>query len=569
MKRCPRCRRDYYDDSLLYCRDDGSVLLKGLGSGASTVDEPATAILAEGVPPNEAVTRVQLPAKPQPPSTAARAPLGISRKPSVLVSGAVVIVLLVGGIVVYRYSGSRTGQIDSIAVLPFTNETANADLDYLSDGITETLISSLSQLEHLSVRPRSSVFRYKGSGADPKAVGKELAVQAVLTGRVAQRGDEMSFFVELVDIALDKVVWSRQYAGRQAELLSIQRNIATDVSGRLKPRISESDTARVTKTYTTSPEAYQHYLKGNYYRSKWTDEGYKQAIDHYNQAIQIDPGYGLAYTGLALAHLVSVDWFLPPNESAPRVQAAATKALELDGSLADAHVALGLVALWCDWDWPKTEREVKRALELDPNNAAAHQLYGWYYSVLGQTEPAIAEMNKALSLEPLSYGIMGDLAFVLMQAGRVDVGLQVAKRGIELDNSEWWLHLVASLGHERKGQMNEALIEINRARAINNTPIVISYVGYMLAKSGRTSEARQIARELEELSRRQHVSPYYWASVYAGLNDRDAAFALLEKADQQRSGLAGLGTEWIFENLRTDPRFNLYLDRLNLAQLKK
>ena len=570
MKRCPECRRDYLDDSLLYCLEDGTALLQG---SVNAPAEPETAILRETraseaatrahIHPTEAETQEKLD------DSSNRSSLSARRAAKPLVTAAIAaVLLLLGGSFVYRYF-SPAKQIESIAVMPFANDSGDPDLEYLSDGTTETLISSLSQLEYLSVKPRSSVFRYKGAGNDPETAGKELAVDAVLTGRVTQRGDEMSFFVELVNVALHKVIWSRQYSGKQADLITLQRRIATDVSGRLRPALSEGETARVSKTYTSSPEAYQHYLKGNYHREKWTEEGYKTAIDHYNKAIEIDPTYGLAYAGLAMAHMVSADWFVPPSDAAPRVRAAAAKALELDRSLAGAHVALGLVALWHDMDWPAAQREVKRALELDPDNAKAHQLYGWYYSVLGQTAPAIEEMKKAVNIEPLNTGMIGDLAYVLIQSGKVDEGLQMAKQGTGIDGNDWWLRLVASYGHERKGQLNDALAEIERARELNNSPVLISYVGYMLAVSGKTTEARQITRELEEISKHRHVSPYYWASVYAGLNDRDAAFALLEKAAQQRSSLAGLGTEWMFERLRPDPRFNVFLDRLNLSHLRK
>jgi TolB-like protein/tetratricopeptide (TPR) repeat protein len=578
---------------MMFCLDDGAELLYGPASGKSepgavatgfTTDEPQTAILHETAAPGDTPTRAQIytteqtavlprgaEAKPQDSlsDSSEKQSFFANRAAKPLIATAIAVVILVAGFGGYRYfSGAGSQHIRSIAIMPFSNDSGDPDVEYLSDGITESLISSLSQLEHLSVKPRSSVFRYKGTGKDPETAGKELAVDALLTGRVTQRGDDLSFFVELVNVALDKVIWSRQYSGKQADLVTLQRGIATDVSSRLMPSISDGDTAKVARTYTSNPEAYQHYLKGNFNREKWTEEGYKKAIEHYNKAIESDPAYGLAYAGMAMAHLVSSDWFVPPNEAAPRVKAAASKALELDPSLSLPHVALGLVALWCDSDWPTTEREAKRAIELDPDNAKAYQLYGWYYSVLGQTGAAIEQMNKAVSLEPLNSGMIGDLAYVLIQAGRIDEGMQVAKQGSGLNANDWWINLVLANGYERKGQMTEALREIDRAYELNNSPVVLCYVGYIKAVSGRTAEARQIARELEEISKHRHVSPYYLASVHAGLDERDAAFALLEKSAQQRASLAGLGTEWIFEKLRPDPRFNVFLDRLNLSHLK-
>ncbi|MCM3904436.1 MAG: hypothetical protein ND866_22295 [Pyrinomonadaceae bacterium] len=275
----------------------------------------------------------------------------------------------------FYFTRNAQTTIQSIAVMPFFNESGNADGEYLSDGMTETLISSLSQLPNLNVKPRSSVFRYKGKETNPQTIAKELNVQAILNGRVTQRGQDISLFVELIDISMEKVVWSETYNRKQTDLITLQTDIAREVSGKIKTKLSGADEAKVTKTYTTNPEAYQLYLKGNFYRTKYTEEGYKKGLEYYQKAIAIDPNYALAYHGIALAYDFANGWYLPPHESEPKAKAAALKALELDETLAETHYLLGKIVFWYEWDWATAEREWKRANELDSTYPASYPLY--------------------------------------------------------------------------------------------------------------------------------------------------------------------------------------------------
>ncbi len=551
-----------------FCLDDGSELL----FGPASMDEPQTAILSEpprlsgGQVGTEAATRAQI----QPTEQTTIQPVadvsnakGFDKR--LLFAPLALVAIVLGGFFGYRYI-TPAKQIESIAVMPFSNESGNADLEYLSDGMTETLISSLAQLENLSVKPRSSVFIYKGKSVNAATVGKELGVQAVLNGRVAQRGENLSLFVELVDVALDKVVWSQQYNRRQADLVSLQNEIARDLSRRLKPKLLNADEARVNKTFTTDPEAYEHFLKGNYYRRKWTEEGYKKAIKHYDRAIAIDPTYGLAYSGLAYAYLVALDWFLAPTEAVPKARAAALRALELDDSIADAHVVLASIALWYELDWAKCEREITRAIELDPNNAAAYDLYGLYFSALGQHDQAVVKLKKAQSLDPLWFGLGLDLAWVLILDGRVDEGIEQALRMIEPDPRYWFGHLVLALGLERKGRFTEAVDEVKKAYSLNDSTTLAAYTGYMLAAAGRKEEAQAVLGDLLEQSKRKYVPAYYVAAIYSALNEKDKAFEFLEKASEQRTGIVGLKTETLWDNIRPDPRFDAMLKRLNLSE---
>ena len=371
MKICPECRRDYYDDSLLYCLDDGNVLL----DGPASVDEPATAILSEpgaiatGFHASESPTKAQIHTTEQ----TAVLPSGFAAVPNakgfdkrlVFIPLALAVIVL-GGVFGYRYV-TPAKQIESIAVMPFVNESGNADVEYLSDGMTETLISSLSQLANLNVKPRSSVFRYKGKETNSQTIGKELNVQAILNGRVAQRGPDLSLFVELVDVVLDKVVWSQRYDRKQSDLVTLQTDIARDLSNRLKASLSGADEAKVTKAYTADPEAYQLYLKGNFYKEKYNEESYKKAIEFYQQAIDKDQKYALPYVGMGFAYNTSANWYLPSSEAMPKAKAAGLKAVELDDSLADAYDLLGIYEVWYGLDWVACETNFKRSIELGSN----------------------------------------------------------------------------------------------------------------------------------------------------------------------------------------------------------
>lgn len=341
MKRCPECRRDYVDDTMLYCLEDGAALVQG---SVASYDEPQTAILHETAAPVEAATRAQIHMTEQ----TAVLPSGIADAPAkkfdrrLLFVPIALAMIVAGGLLSYRYIGAANKQIESIAVMPFVNESGNADVEYLSDGMTETLISSLSKVPNLSVKARSSVFRYKGKNADARTVGTELGVQAVLNGRVVQRGDQISLTLELVDVSNENVIWSDKYDRRSSDLVTLQSEIARDVSTKRKSRLSGVDEAKVTKISTADPEAYQLYLKGRYQWSKRTPESLKQAVEFYDQAINKDPNYALAHSGLAETYVLFPNYSVAlPLDSMPKAKAAALRAIELDDSLAETRTALG------------------------------------------------------------------------------------------------------------------------------------------------------------------------------------------------------------------------------------
>ncbi len=513
----------------------------------------------------EAVTIMKSAARP---TVAERGPTSATKfnKRSVVIALAALMVIAPAAGAYFYFLRAHGGAIDSVAVMPFVNESGNADVEYLSDGMTETLISSLSQLPNLNVKPRSSVFRYKGKETNPQTIAKELNVQAILNGRVVQRGQDLSLFVELIDVALDKVVWSQQYNRRQADLVTLQTDIARDVSSRLKSKLSGEDEAKITKTYTTNPEAYQLYLKGNYYRTKFTEEGYTKALEYYRQAIEIDPNYALAFTGIAHAYNTASDWYLPPNEVMPKVKAAALKALERDNTLAEAHILLGVTAFWYEWDWAACERELKRAIELEPNNAEAHHQYGLYLAAMGRIDQAIPEMELARGLAPLDLQLNSDVALVYNYAGRYDQAIEQARKTIEMDRNYWFSYMILGLVYERKGQHPEAIAVLEKAHSLDNNPGITGYLGYVYAAAGKKAEAQKVLDELKVLSTQRYVPAYNVAIIYAGLNDKDQAFAWLNKGYEAHSGLALMKVETVFDNLRPDPRYKVMLKHLNLPE---
>src|SRR5215207_3166322 len=348
MKRCPECRRDYYDDSLSYCLDDGAPLLEG-----PSVDEPATAVFAGELTERKTESMRAISATAETIDESAKR-LPVSNSVIATILGVVLVTGLGLGSYLY-YGRASSRQIESIAVMPFKNESSSQDVEYLSDGMTETLIKSLSGLPGLDVKPRSSVFRYKGKDTDLQTIGKELNVQAILNGRVAQRGDELTLSLELVDIQKDSVIWTEQYQRKQSDLVSLQSEIAKDVSTKLKAKLSGAEETKVTRAATTDPEAYQAYLRGRYYWNRRTTLNIKKAIEQFKFATDRDPNYALAFVGLADCYAVLNEYAgTPTSETVPLSKTYAERALSLDPQLAEPHAALAFVSEHT-WHWSEAE----------------------------------------------------------------------------------------------------------------------------------------------------------------------------------------------------------------------
>ena len=468
------------------------------------------------------------------------------------------------GIYVYRGKVNQKA-IQSIAVMPFVNASGNSEVEYLSDGMTESLITSLSQLPKLAVKARSSVFRYKGKDVAPQQVGKELNVQAILNGRVVQRGDDLTLHIELVDVETETALWSGDYNRSLTNLVTLQSEIARDVSQKLRTRLSGAEVQRVTKDYTANAEAYQLYLKGRFNIFKLTPPEIQKGISYFQQAIQIDPNYALAYAGLADAYrslVLSAE--LLPNEFLPKAKVAAQKGIEIDESLAEAHTALGITIFWYDWNWKEAENQYKRALELNPNSADTHLFYAHLLSNTGRSAEALAEIKRARELDPYSPFINALEGQFLTNAGKPDEALARLRETFELAPGFWFPHVFAASAYIDKGMFAEAVVEARRARELSDgQTISVAYEGYALAKLGKRDEAQAALDSLLKRSKERFVPPCHIAMVYNGLGDRDQTLAWLERGFEQRDPkITFLKVDQKWNNLRDDPRFQDLLQRV-------
>jgi TolB-like protein len=565
MKRCPECRRDYFDDSLAYCLDDGTALLEGPASG----NEPATAILPAASLSSENATRT-FDSGPQ--ANTRELPAGSRR--NVFIFAAIGVLLLVGlGAGSYFYFG-RSQQISSIAVMPFVNESGNSEYEYLSDGLTETLINNLSRVPNLSVKARSSVFSYKGRNATPQQVGSELAVQAVLNGRVLQRGDNLTLSLELVDASNGNQIWGDQYDRKLADLTALQSEIARDISNKLQRRLSGSMSQSTAKNYTTDSEAYQLYLKGLFHWNKRTGDDLRKAIDYFNQAKEKDPAFALAYVGLAVTYSV-----LPSNtvlgkqeidDSLLKAKAAANRALELDGTLAEPHAVLAANKIG-EWDFAGAENEYQRAIELNPNLATAHQWYSELLARLGRKEEAMARVKKAYELDPFSTAVNMNVGLRYVEAGRFDEAEAQFKKTIGLTPDYPMAHWFLGEIYFEKGMYEESLAMFAKGNVLlkletpESAERKTSELRAALKADGVKGYWRKILEYEMEWYKKENNTPFYVAAAYAELGETDAAFEWLEKSYAQRDyDLTYLKTNSRFRNLRADPRFLDLLRRVGL-----
>jgi TolB-like protein/Flp pilus assembly protein TadD len=558
MKQCPECGRGYDDETLRFCLDDGAALVYGPA-------EPKTAILDSAHVPSESKTRSfdSPPTRDQPSADNTSQ----QTKPNRNIAAGVIGVILIAAVAAggyWLYKESPHKQIESIAVMPFVNESGSADVEYLSDGMTESLINSLSKIPNRSVKARSTVFRYKDQPVDPMRVGKELSVPAVLKGRVVQRGDDLSVHLELVDTVTGDQIWGESYERKLADLITLQKDIAREVSRELHVRLSGPEVQRVTKTSTENVEAFQLYLKGRHHLMKSTPPEIEIGIKYFQQAIDIDPAYTMAYVGLADAYRApGAEKF--PAEALQRSKAAALKAIELDDSLADAHAVLGFIIFWYEWNWAESEKECKRAIELAPNNSDAHLFYAHLLSNLGRHDEALGESKRARELDPLNVRTNALEGQFLLHAGRVDEALARLNATKELDPNNWMASLFSTSAYIEKGMYAEAITEGRRTNEIQPHSRSFSYLGYALAKSGNQAGARiELAKMLEQ-SKDRWVSPYSVAIVYAGLDDREQALTWLERGLQQRDPrMVFLRAEPKWNAIRSEPRFQKILGAVGL-----
>ena len=484
--------------------------------------------------------------------------------------GSAALLLVVVAAVFFVFRGQSTGkEISSIAVMPFVNSGNDPNTEYLSDGITESLINSLSQLPNLAVMARSSVFRYKGRDIDPQAVAKDLKVQAVVTGRVVQRGDQIIVSSELTDARTNRNLWGDRYDRKMADLLSVQQDITGAISSHLRERLSAEPKKTVVHGGTSDPEAYQLYLKGLYHWERRTPESLEKSKDYFNQAIQRDPNYALAYVGLADYYNVVSDYSpVPESEAAPKAQVAAEKALAIDGSLAEAHSSLA-AAYWSMLEFAAAEREFQRALEINPNYANAQHWYGLFLSWDARHSEAISHLRRAIELDPLNLQYNANLGQALRNARQYDAGVEQLKRTLEMDPNYAQAHGQLLREYLSMGKYDLWLEEWKKSATLykqTDVLAIVDEVARVYAKSGfKPAKLREIEmRKL--LAKRRYVDPTDIAYAYADLGDKEQTFEWLYKAVAEKSG----GLEFVkivpaLDPWRSDSRYLDILKRLGLT----
>jgi TolB-like protein/Flp pilus assembly protein TadD len=589
MKRCPECRRDYTDDTLSFCLEDGTPLVYGVSA-----DEPATAILSgsghlssgtfadspTSVQVNTSDRTVGLPSEsvgegaPKATSSAEYL-LGEARKNKRgVVVGAVLLIAALAGLGYWLFKTRSVGVVSapiaSIAVLPFQNKSADANSEYLSDGLAESLIYRLTQLPNLKVSPTSSVLRYKGKDMDVATIAKELAVDAVMTGRVAQIGDNLTISVELVDVRNNTLLWGEQYDRKMSDLLATQREIATTITQKLELKLSGSDSTGITKKYTDNNEAYQLYLRGRYSFGKRTKEEMLHSIEYFEQAIKLDPKFALAYARIAETYGSMPAYpYLSPKEAFPKAKAAAQKALEIDPLLPEAHTFLAYSLIIYDWNFVEGERSFKRAIELDPNNSAAHFRYGQIYLIpMGRIDEGIAEIKRGLDLEPLDINMGATLGWSYLAAGKNDLAFEQAKKTFDLEPTHPIGRWMLSQTYIVTGRYQDAIaLDEQWLKSDPTNQFALRDAGVAYAEAGRRDKAEEMISRYRELAKTQYVPTCRIAAIYIALDEKAKAFEELDKSFEVRDWelyRISVDTYWI--PLHGDPRFDALVKRLSLPK---
>ncbi|HEY3204735.1 MAG TPA: protein kinase [Thermoanaerobaculia bacterium] len=478
---------------------------------------------------------------------------------------AVLFAVNVGHVRERLFGRGHSGRIHSLAVLPLANLTADSGEDYFVDGMTEALIADLAKIEALRVISRTSVMRYKGTRKPLPEIARELNVDAVVEGSVLRSGDRVRITAQLIDAPTDRHLWAESYERGMRDVLTLQSEIARAIAGEIRIKITPQERTRLAGSRPLDPEAHDLYLKGRYHWNKKTAEGFQKAREYFEGAIAKEPTYAAAYAGLADTYSGLGYYVLAPREAMPKARAAALKALELDDTLAEAHASLGNVRHNFDWDWTGAEKSFRRAIELNPGYATAHQWYSLHLGDLGRSEQALVEARRALELDPLSLIVNHNLGLQHCFARQFDQAIAQYEKTLEMDPNFAVTHWALGSAYGAKGMYPEAVAELERLRALTGrTPSVIAYLGNVRARSGERQEALRLLEELETISKQKEVSAEL-AILYAGLGDRDRAFACLEKAYAERSGaVPGLKVYPEFEPLRSDPRFADLLRRLGL-----
>jgi len=483
----------------------------------------------------------------------------------VVIPVAALIVLVGAGLYVLLFRRTPVAsvlQIKSLAVLPLENLSGDPTQEYFADGMTEALTSDLAQIRALKVISRTSVMQYKGAKKSTSQIARELGVDGVVTGSVAREGNEVRVTVHLIHGATDQDLWTNNYNRQLRSILALQSEVAQAIAGEIKVALTPEEKNRFTSTRAVNPEAHEAYLKGRHYLNKATkEEEIRKAIEYFQQAIDKDPTYAPGFAGLADCYSALPDFYLAPSETMPKAKQAAVKALELDETLAEAHNSLAFVSFIYDWDFVAAEREFKRAIELNPSEAANHDRYAMYLAAMGRFPEAMSEAKRAQELDPLSVLTNVGPAYQLQWARQYDESIRLLHKVIDMEPNFWPAHMHLGLAYEGSGKFPEATAELEKARQLSDSPLVLAMLGGVYAVSGRRVEAMKVLEELKEQEKQRFVCPYETATVYVGLGETEEAFKWLEKGYQERS----MCMVWT----KTDPRLDPIRSDARLADLMR
>ncbi|MCA1816686.1 MAG: winged helix-turn-helix domain-containing protein [Acidobacteria bacterium] len=460
---------------------------------------------------------------------------------------------------------ARLETVASLAVLPFNLLAQSADDEYLGLGLADALITRLSSLRQVSVRPTSAVLRYARAERDPAAAGRELQVGLVLEGSVRKAGGRLRATVQLVSAEDGRALWADKFDEEFTDIFKVEDSVAERVASALALKLSGEERARLGRRYTNNTEAHEFYLKGRYNANKFTLERFYQAVECFGRALEIDPDYALAYAGIAECYFIAADLYLNPKEALPKVQEASVKALKIDDTLAEAHTFLATTRMNYDWDWAEAERHFRRALELNPAYAPARHWYGWYLTVVGRHDEAIAELQWAKQLDPFSLGINWFLSAALCLAGHYDESIEQARELIALEPNFWPGHWALGVAHTYQGEFGAAAAALRKADEIDASPMIRGALAHVQALAGEVEEAHAMLSELERSE--VYVPPYYLALIHAALGERDEALAHLERAYEERDGsLPLVKVDRRLDGLRGEPALQRLIERVGLGR---
>ena len=541
---------------------------------ASVLETPAAStgdvVASQPAPSNDNSALQAL--SPAPPLAAAKSSARVSRPVLAVLS---VLVLVLATALAYRsyrkpsVVAPPTGQMSSLVVLPFENLSADKDQAYFADGMTDELIAHLAKIRSLRVISRTSSMEYKGTHKTLSQIARDLNVDSVVEGTVLRSGDRVRITAELVQVATDRHLWAETYESQLGDILTLQSHVASAIVNQIRVKLTPEDQVRLASTRPVSTESYENYLKGRYYWNKRSQEGLTKAIDYFQLAIEKDPNYALAYAGLADCYSIigsAIVGTVPADQVASKARAAALKSLELDNNLAEAHTSLATVRFNYDWDWNAAASGFRRAVELNPSYATAYQRNSLYLMSMGRTSESIAEMNRAHDLDPLSISTNFSLGWRLYMAREYDQAIEQLRNTIDMDPNFILPHLVLGQAFEQKKAFDQAITELRRAVELSqNSPPALAALARIYALSGKTAEAKNLLDQLLQQSKKQYVSPFYVALVYAGLGENDRALDWLDKAYADHSNaIVFLKVDPQLDTLRANPRFHELQRKLRL-----